>query len=392
MILKSMGDYRSALTSLEEALAIPALGQNPSKLVYALHTLGQRASLPRRSRPRPRLPASMRRNRPGKPAAHSAVLSPHVDRAHLSPARTHRRRAQDVSKGGRAEPARPPRRWTRPVAESARRRALRPREGHGSLAVRQTGGAAVCAAGGPRGRGRDGGPRRGHPRTPGVSGRGGRSLEDGGVASPRAGRRQGRARCARGIGADGAAARGLAGRRDSRVSSRAGARDDARRQSPGGRAPQHARDSRMAKREVSRGAPALRGRARAGTRPGRPRARRLDAQQPRRDAEPAPPARRGAHRARRERRAQPGARRTTARGARARRARRRVACPGPGRDRRHVLRAVALAPPHARRSHRRGMDAAAYRGDARGERRRVKGRREWRPRRWRSPRRAAMHG
>ena len=209
-----------------------------------------------------------------------------------------------------------------------------------------------------------------------VPGRGGRRLEDGGGSSPRVGRRQGRARCARGNGADGAPARGLAGRRDSRFSSRAGARDDARRQSPRGRASQHARDSRMAKREVSRGAPALRGRARAGPRPGRPRARRPDAQQPRRDAEPAPPARRSSYRSRGERRPQPGARRTTARGARARRARGRVACPGPGRDRRHLLRAVALAPAHARRSHGRGMDVASYRGDARGERRRVKGKRD----------------
>ena len=76
------------------------------------------------------------------------------------------------------------------------------------------------------------------------------------VSSPRAGRRQGRARCARGIGTGDAGACGLARRRDSRVSSRAGACDDARRRSPGGRAPQHARDSRMAKREVSRSAPA----------------------------------------------------------------------------------------------------------------------------------------
>ena len=84
---------------------------------------------------------------------------------------------------------------------------------------------------------------------------------------------------------------------------------------------------------------------------------RAHPQQPRRDADEAAPAGGGTHRARRERRAQSSDRAAAARGARARRPRTGVASARSTRSAPRILRAVARAPPRARRSHRRRLDA-----------------------------------
>ena len=181
MILKGMGDFRGALTILEEALAMPVLGRNPSKLLYALHTL---ANVHRSLGDLDHALVCLHRcdeialaNLLPIPQSFHLTSIAHIylEQGRIDDALRTYRRAVELSQRARHADG---------YAQSLRALGdvlVRPREGHGSVAVRPAGRAALCAAGRSRGRGRDGGPHRGHPRTPGVPGRGGGSVEDGGV-------------------------------------------------------------------------------------------------------------------------------------------------------------------------------------------------------------------
>ena len=84
------------------------------------------------------------------PAADSAIVPSHVDRAHPAAAGADRHRARDLSRRRRSEPARPARRRSGAVAADARQRAPGARTVRGGAAVSAGGGGAVRAARGSR--------------------------------------------------------------------------------------------------------------------------------------------------------------------------------------------------------------------------------------------------
>ena len=223
----------------------------------------------------------------------------HVDRAHPSAAGTHRRRARDLPAGGRVEPARPPRRRRVAVAAGARARCC-----SGSAGTPRR--CRTCRR--RRGCSRSWKTARRRPR---CRSRGARSSSAWAMPAEAADAWETWRPCAARSATPGASSmrsRGWRGRAV-RAASRAGRGPGV---SGGADAGGHARRSRPARWRCATRSGILeweRGRYAEALRhyeaalalvreQGRPRARRPHAQQPRRDAEPAAPARRGADRAR----------------------------------------------------------------------------------------------